>query len=206
MSSFIKSKILKSIINFIGVVFSIAVIQFVLILLFKSDTNFDAFNLISKVLGFILFITLFFGIQPFRKIDVFGFNSTWTILVLCASLVSYLIIEVVVVHFVQSITTFREINVFKILSILIVSPFFEELFFRGIIQKMLQEKQKWYVAVIITSILFMLFHTQTTLYVSYFLFSVVAGYLYHKHRSVFLSILFHFFYNILIFTFSFYKL
>ncbi len=206
MTSFIKSKIVKSIINFIGVVFSIAIIQFVLILVFKSNTDLDAFNLFSKLLGFILFITFFFGLQPFRKINIIGFSSTWVILVLCTSLVSYLVIEIVVMHFIHSSTTLREINVFKILSILIISPLFEELFFRGIIQKMLQEKQKWYVAVVITSILFMLFHTQTTLYVSYFLFSVVAGYLYHKHRSVFLSILFHFLYNLLIFTFSFFKL
>lgn len=102
----------------------------------------------------------------------------------------------------------KSINLANISSIIVV-PFTEEFFFRGYIQKKLSNKYKMVISIIITSILFGLAHFKFSsffienyffnvhqIYITFF-FSIIAGLIYYKSKSIGPVILLHILWNLI---------
>ncbi|HBS85719.1 MAG: hypothetical protein A2W91_13550 [Bacteroidetes bacterium GWF2_38_335] len=87
---------------------------------------------------------------------------------------------------------------FNIFMIAVLPALGEELFFRGIIQKLFSE---WFknphVAVILTAIIFSAFHMQFFTFLPRFFMGLVLGYMYLWSRSIWLPIIAHFVNNAL---------
>lgn len=92
----------------------------------------------------------------------------------------------------------NELSFLNYFDYFLITPFLEELFFRGVIQKKFNKHFNWYIAIILTSILFPLIHSNFDQYFFYFLFSMFSGYLFYKFNSLKISFLFHALSNILV--------
>ncbi|HPD65231.1 MAG TPA: CPBP family glutamic-type intramembrane protease [Bacteroidia bacterium] len=91
----------------------------------------------------------------------------------------------------------------NMLIIAIVPAFFEELFFRGLIQSFLLEwfRKPW-VAILLTSLFFSGVHLQFYGFLPRFILGLVLGYLFYYSGSLWLSVFFHFTNNALSIVFS----
>jgi len=85
----------------------------------------------------------------------------------------------------------------NILLLAIVPAFCEEVFFRGVMQKLLRtlSHNKW-IAIICTSILFGLVHNSIYNFLPIFIASLILGYVYMETESLWASIFLHFIYNL----------
>jgi membrane protease YdiL (CAAX protease family) len=79
-----------------------------------------------------------------------------------------------------------------ILCMALIPAIGEELFFRGVLQKILSEKIDYHVAILVASLLFSLFHFELVAFFYRFLFGVILGYLYYYTKNIFPSMLLHF--------------
>ena len=82
------------------------------------------------------------------------------------------------------------------LLIAVVPAIGEELVFRGVLQNIIAQwtRNKW-IAVIITALLFSLFHFQMTGFLPRFLLGAILGWLYFVSGNLLLPVLFHFLHN-----------
>jgi uncharacterized protein len=78
-----------------------------------------------------------------------------------------------------------------------IAPFFEEIIFRGIILRGIAKKHGNTEGVIISAMLFSIFHFNMIQLVPTFIFGLFAGYIYIKTNSLKMTILCHFTYNLL---------
>jgi len=85
-----------------------------------------------------------------------------------------------------------------LLRIIIIGPILEEIYFRGIIQKILSKKIKPFVAILISSLLFSLGHLDFNQFLSFFLIGLIIGTLYYKTNNLLLVIILHVVANLLI--------
>ena len=89
-------------------------------------------------------------------------------------------------------------NVFGILSVCIVAPIFEEIFFRGAIEGYLLRKwrnPRW--AILVSALIFGLIHMNPAQMLFAFLFGIILGELYYRTGSLLPSIILHFINNTL---------
>ena len=101
-----------------------------------------------------------------------------------------------------SVELFHEI--YLIITFLILSPIIEELFFRGIILRIIAEKNNKTIAVFFSSILFTLIHVfyfdginlSLIRLIDCFLFSIIISLIYIKTQNIYYAIIFHGVYNL----------
>ena len=86
-----------------------------------------------------------------------------------------------------------------LIAISIVAPIIEEFIFRGIILNGLLNKYSPSKSILISSLLFAAIHGNIHQGVNTFLLAVIFGYIFYKTRSIYLTILLHFFNNTIIF-------
>ena len=89
-------------------------------------------------------------------------------------------------------------NVFGILSVCLVAPIFEEIFFRGAIEGYLLRKwrnPRW--AILVSALIFGLIHMNPAQMLFAFLFGIILGELYYRTGSLLPSIILHFINNTL---------
>ena len=108
----------------------------------------------------------------------------------------------------DGLSKFKNIN---IISLTLITPIGEELFFREYIQNKLQKKIKAVPAILITALLFALIHSpyldlilessKQNWHLSYLTFfgGIIAGILYFKSKSIGPPIVFHIFWNIMVY-------
>lgn len=77
----------------------------------------------------------------------------------------------------------------------VVAPVTEELFFRGFLFQGLREKHGWVRALVISSIIFSLFHGQVATLIPTFLLGALFAYMYQRTESVFPGMILHFIVN-----------
>jgi uncharacterized protein len=77
----------------------------------------------------------------------------------------------------------------------ILAPVLEELFFRGFLFKGLREKYGWKAALVISSVIFSVFHLQVATLLPMFLLGGLFAYLYQRTESVFPGMIMHFLVN-----------
>ncbi len=93
---------------------------------------------------------------------------------------------------------FNLIYLYRLLAILIVSPVFEELFFRKFLLQKLVEKNNEKVAIIVSSLCFAIIHIETPLnLLPTFIFGIISSLIFIKTKKVGYVILLHFLYNLL---------
>lgn len=91
----------------------------------------------------------------------------------------------------------------RMLQMFLIIPVLEELVFRGVFQSRLTQKYEWKTGILFSSLLFMAIHYgQLDYMLLCFVFSVFAGYLFHKTSSLLICITFHISTNIGIFMLS----
>jgi len=81
------------------------------------------------------------------------------------------------------------------LALAVAAPIFEETLFRGIILKALLKKYSPYKAIVISAIVFGVFHMNPWQFLYAFILGLWLGYMYWKTRSLFYPILIHFLAN-----------
>lgn len=82
-----------------------------------------------------------------------------------------------------------------ILASTVVAPIFEEIFFRGFLFKGFRQKYGWKIALVVSSLIFSLFHGQIATLIPTFLLGSLFAYIYHRTESIFPSIIMHFMVN-----------
>lgn len=98
--------------------------------------------------------------------------------------------------FPWSFRAFTLYDFYRHISILIISPIFEELFFRKFLFSKLLEKYKLYVAISVSSVCFSAIHFETpTNLIPAFIFGIISALIYFKTKKISYSIILHFFIN-----------
>ena len=83
------------------------------------------------------------------------------------------------------------------ISSLLIAPIFEELFFRKFLFTKLLEKNKLWIAIIISSICFSAIHyEQPSNLIPTFIYGVIACIIYYKTKNIFYLVITHFLYNL----------
>lgn len=99
----------------------------------------------------------------------------------------------------QSGATMFDINIFTIVAVFIAlavfTPIIEEIVFRGGILQALKTKYNVFIAVLVSSILFLLVHLVPVIMPALLVAGLSLGYLYHKYDSIYPPILLHMFIN-----------
>ncbi|RKD69610.1 CAAX prenyl protease-like protein [Sinobaca qinghaiensis] len=99
----------------------------------------------------------------------------------------------------QNGTASLEINLFTIFAVFIaialVTPLIEEIIFRGGILQALKTKYNTFIAILLSSVLFLLAHPVTLIMPALLVAGLSFGYLYHKYDSIYPPILHHMFIN-----------
>ena len=82
-----------------------------------------------------------------------------------------------------------------VLTSMFIAPTFEEIFFRGFLFKGFRQKYGWKIALVVSSIIFSLFHGQIATLIPTFLLGSLFAYLYQRTESIFPGMILHFIIN-----------
>ncbi|MDQ1817532.1 CPBP family intramembrane metalloprotease [Massilia sp. CCM 9210] len=95
---------------------------------------------------------------------------------------------------------FFSLHVLTFITFSVVFPaVFEEVFFRGLIFRSINEHKSFFLSAVLTSVIFTAIHFSKTIYVGTFLFSLVLSYLYATTRSLQTCMIAHATFNLLAF-------
>jgi membrane protease YdiL (CAAX protease family) len=102
---------------------------------------------------------------------------------------------------ISSFSGFRPALLYNTISILIIAPIFEELFFRKfLLQNLLKENSK-IIGILISSLCFAIIHIETLLnLVPTFIFGIISGLIFIKTKRIIYSIILHFLVNLMVQT------
>lgn len=100
----------------------------------------------------------------------------------------------------QAETIFEVLNEIDSLAVFIlastvVAPIFEELFFRGFLFKGFRQKYGWKIAVVLSALIFSLFHGQVATLIPTFLLGSLFAYIHQRTESILPCIIMHFLVN-----------
>jgi membrane protease YdiL (CAAX protease family) len=94
----------------------------------------------------------------------------------------------------------------SILLIAVIPAFCEEIFFRGVLMKFAHALfKKWWVSILISSLLFAAFHTTISEFVPILIAGIILGTVYYLTSSIWMNILLHLLFNGLQVVFSMYS-
>lgn len=88
------------------------------------------------------------------------------------------------------------------MSFVVIGPIQEELFFRGVVQRYLLKHYSIRTGLIYSSVVFALVHIHPFLILNAFFFGALLGYIYHKWKNLWYSIILHMMINLLPFIFQ----
>jgi membrane protease YdiL (CAAX protease family) len=102
---------------------------------------------------------------------------------------------------ISSFSGFTPTLLYNSITILIISPILEELFFRKFLLNKLLEKNSQIIAIIISSLCFAIIHIETPLnLVPTFIFGIISGLIFVKTKKIIYSIILHFLVNLMVQT------
>lgn len=90
------------------------------------------------------------------------------------------------------------LSVGSFLSILIIGPILEELFYRGYVLNELMKKSNTFFSVVVSALFFSFFHFDYAIFIPTFLIGVQLGLLFLYYRNLILNIIFHVIFNVII--------
>lgn len=151
---------------------------------------FFADNRLSMVIiSFLLLIPLFKKKCTFNKINL---NLKNTILLILLGISSTLIYNLILFHIDKSYFGINNSNlIITLLATGIIGPIMEELIFRNIVYEKLKKIYKPLMAVILTGIIFGIFHGNIVQFIYVFLFNFILIFVYEKYKSIYAPIIIH---------------
>ncbi|WP_299680578.1 type II CAAX endopeptidase family protein [uncultured Dokdonia sp.] len=187
----------------------------------KTENYLDYYNIIQGTLQLFIILIFLFGIKRYCfKNLIKKTNYIWYLLAFIMGSIfvfiqtplkwfyNYLFDTTYYIDYsFDGISKFHDIN---LISIILIIPIGEELFFRGYIQKRLQLKTTTSICILVTSILFALIHAPYSnllleeyyqdwhLFYLTFFGGLLSGILYYKSKSIGPSIIFHIFWNLMV--------
>jgi len=135
--------------------------------------------------------------KPSKKIEKKELNIALLILIFVPILINLIHLLINKTSFDKVMDGYNQafsskVDFFNIMNILILAPLGEEIFFRGYILNKLKTVHKPIVAIIITSIIFALFHGTILQKITVWVAGLIYGYFAHKTGNIKLSIWAHF--------------
>lgn len=98
---------------------------------------------------------------------------------------------------VVSFTIPNASSIYMFFKLFLITPIYEEIFYRKIVFTKLKEHYSLQVSMIISSLFFAVGHLEFSIHLlSFFVVGLVLSYIYHKTNSVLIVVLLHAFYNI----------
>lgn len=150
----------------------------------KTD-NISNNNLRSNLLYFSLFLGLALLWFVFSPLVAFH-GPTWS-----------LDLEFGLKKFYETFGANNFFNVYGFFRVLLLVPILEELFYRRIILNSLLERHSAFFAILVSSIMFSIGHTDLNYSIYFFVYGIVLGILFLKTRNIYYSISLHIFINFL---------
>lgn len=194
---------------FLGTVLAIGSI----ILRTHSLANDPAIMGLSIVVSFlvVLILALLWSKEPWRKVFYF---SPFRLYILAPLFVFFLGLSILVSEVDNILRFFMPMPGFlkeflkdmiapgisSFITVVIIGPVTEELFFRGIILKGFLKQYNPWKAIVISSLIFTLFHMNPYQFFAAFTTGLILGWIYAKTSSVWLCIICHAIYNSFIFS------
>src|SRR5690606_17045387 len=171
--------ILSSIVSYIFVIFFYIKIE-------KIDLNFKYLLPSKRIILYIIFLSILFVLAyPFLTIINFASN---------------LFDNVVNLTTINNTNLFSETSsIFYFISIVFITPILEEIYFRGIILSQLNKIYNVFWSILISSLLFSIYHMDYEQSQISLFFGLLSGYLYAKTNNLFISVLLHSLINFFIF-------
>lgn len=210
-------KIFKAFLHTILLVIIQSLIGIIIILIFREidqnnrdyyEHSIGLFRTFAQLIGYIIFFYLFWRLRsnwikkPDLKINNFkillsiiiigiGYNLILSPFSDFENLLKYLNDSDLIQHS-NNFTVFDKALIYRIIGILIISPIFEELFFRKyLISRLLNENSKK-ISLIVSSICFSLIHFETpNNLIPAFIFGIISGLIFIKTNKIGYSILLH---------------
>ncbi|MFB9053601.1 lysostaphin resistance A-like protein [Formosa undariae] len=100
---------------------------------------------------------------------------------------------------ISSFGGFRPALLYNTITILIISPIFEELFFRKFLLQNLLQKNSKLIGILFSSLCFAIIHIETPLnLVPTFIFGIISGLIFIKTNRIIYSIILHFLVNLMV--------
>jgi len=93
-------------------------------------------------------------------------------------------------------TVFHQPNIFTFLAVVIAAPFLEEYIFRGVLLDGLLKNYSSTLSILLSSLLFGLFHGNPLQIISAFIGGIYIGWIYYKTKNLLYCILIHFIINL----------
>ena len=143
-------------------------------------------------LGFTKFRPAFIGLGCGFIALTYVFNIIYSLLVLYP-------LDLTVQGKMFALLTNMPLSIWISLAITVVSPFCEEVFFRGFLFAGLRQKMDWKLAAVISSAFFAALHLEWTALLPIFLLGLFFAFLYERSRSLWPSIVMHAMNNIISF-------
>lgn len=192
--------IIKFIFLTIAIVFIDALATLVLSIFFKNQeinsSNKELIKLLSLSSGLIFVILISRKFSELLKKIKNKINLNQILWVIVISFIAVICKYFLDIFFGKDIFP-EDFNFIKILRVVLLIPILEELVFRGFFQVELTKKYNWKIGIIISTILFTVIHFGDLYHMSItFIFSLIAGLIFYRTNSLFLSILFHSLYNL----------
>lgn len=169
----------------------------------KLNDYINSKTLIIIFLTMIIFIPIFYKLyKKYKRENTFKLNNIFIPIVfgICISLIYNIIVYSLNIKF--NFTNIYELSklpiIVQIISSGICGPILEEFLFRGLVYNKLKTFNKKKSAIIITSVIFALFHNNIVNAIYAFIVSFVLTYLYERYKSLKAPIIMHITLNITI--------
>lgn len=182
---------------------SIAVLTLVTFILPLELANYekDLYLLVIKTISFLFVFKMILKINFLHLISNDKFNRIDALKILLLAVTYSVLFNYYVVNFIigENMIMNKD-SIIKSIELFFVAPLLEEILFRGIIQKRFNQELNYFLSIMLTSILFSLYHANYQYLFSHLAFSIVVGLIYQKYNSLLLCVFFHSLINIGIFT------
>lgn len=176
-----------------------------LFLIKKNIISQNIFITLNFILWFLGFISIFYLLNKRRKVNLtnqFNFKINDIVILFILLIISFQFFLYFNIHyyFSSNIAITNRISKFTLLNSLLFAPIFEEIMFRGVILKGYLKHYNPKKAIIISSLLFGFLHFNFTTPIQFIgaTFSgFVFGYIFYYTKSVGMTIILHFIYNLM---------
>lgn len=207
-------KILKTISIWLILILILLTLVFTITQLFKLEASILNLNIcIDLSLVIVVFSYLFYHkinlLKEFRKIKIIDFVFCTIIILLFSLIVEFYNLP----HLISALQTEKvnfstnldlnkifNLSIYEIFRMLILTPILEEIFYRNILLKRFSSFLHYSISIIITSIMFSLFHFDPNNFIGIFLAGIILGTIYHYTKKLILVIFSHSSYNFMILT------
>lgn len=183
-------------------------------LIIKNSGHPYLFEIIRKYMSTLLFFFITLFLAKKSKINFLDYYSIPNFYTLMRLIVIVLLVRLVITmpfdrpsiffnSFLNSklrligISTTRQINVYFDISSILFSPIVQEIFFSGLILKQFLKQYSPIKAILLSSLLFSLYHVDIENFLFLFALGVLLGTLYYKSNSILITTIAHIIWNMI---------